>query len=185
MPFQTDLRRIGWLLWALVSLIPIGCSGLTVAQRAAVMKFGGAAADLGAVAAEEFRQSRFDVIAMNKARLGLGDSTVKVDRLDGYFTLEDVNARVEAAMALREYGEVLARLAGGEGAMEVGAAAERLVGSLTRLRAARKIDISDEKLGAIGSAVAGVGGIVVEAERARAVREVTSVSGPAVRRWRS
>jgi len=165
----------------LAAVLLSGC-GLSGAQKAAVGKFAAAAADLGAVAGEEFRQSRFDVMAMNRARLGLGDRAVKADKLDGYFTLADVSARVDAAHALREYGELLGRLAAGSESAAVGAAAGRLVGSLTKLRAAGRIEVSDEKLGAIGRAVAGIGGLVVEAERARAIDEVTEATGPAVRR---
>ena len=182
MPFRIASVRVYLVAWVCVGAALCGCTGLSIAQRGAVAKFSGAAADLGAIAGEEFRQSRFDVMAMNRARLGLGDRTVKPDRLDGYFTLEDVGARVEVAEALRQYGLLLGRLAGGDEQAGVSAAAGRLVGSLTRLRAAGRIDITDEKLSAIGSVVAAVGGMIVEAERARAVREVTSASGPAVRK---
>lgn len=156
--------------------------GLSAAQRAAVVKFGSAAGDLGAIAAEEFRQSRLDVIAMNTRRRALGDATVDPQTLDAYFTLEDVAARVQGAMALQRYGALLAQLAGGADESQVQAAGDRLVASLGRLKAAGRIDISDEKLGAIGRAVAGVGGLAAESMRARAVREVSASAGPAVRR---
>lgn len=173
--------RLGSVLVLLCVLMLAGC-GLSAAQRGAAVKFGAAAADLGAVAAEEFRRSRLDVIAMNTKRLGLGDESVDAARLDGYFGVEDVAVRMDAALALREYGVVLAALAGGAESAELGAATDRLVGSLARLRDAARLEVSDERLGVIGRAVAGVGGLAVEAARARALREVSGAAGPAVRR---
>lgn len=174
----TGMRR-GFVL---LCVLMLGGCGLSAAQRGAAAKFGAAAADLGTIAAEEFRRSRLDVIAMNTKRLGLGDESVDASRLDGSFGVEDVAVRVDAALALREYGVVLAALAGGAESAELGAATDRLVGSLSRLRDAARLEVSDERLGAIGRAVSGVGGLAVEAERARALREVSEAAGPAVRR---
>lgn len=155
--------------------------GLSTSQRAAAVRFGDAAASLGAIAGEEFRQSRFDVIEFNTRRRALGDETVDPGKLDAYFTIEAVSVRVEAAAALQRYGALLVQLAGDGEQERVQAAGARLVASLSRLKAAGRIEISDEKLGAIGRAVAGVGGLAVESMRAGALREVTRASGPAVR----
>jgi hypothetical protein len=166
---------------ACTALSLCGC-GLNAEQRTAVARFGTAAANLGAVAGEEFVRSRFDVIEMNTHRLGLGDRTVDAERLDGYFTMDDVVVRVEAAQALRSYGTLLSRLATGDEPAQIADASARLVASLQHLRTAGKVDITDERLGAIGRAVAEVGALAVEAERARAIREVIGASAPAVRR---
>lgn len=169
-----------WLPGLVACLLLVGC-GLSASQRAAAMRFGGAAANLGAIAAEEFRQSRLDVIEMNTRRRALGDESVDPERLDAYFTIDDVAARVDAAVALRRYGEAIAQLAGDADQARIEGAGARLVASLSRLKGAGRIDISDERLGAIGRAVASVGGLAVESARAGALREVTHAAGPAVR----
>lgn len=171
---------VRWSFAPVVCLLLVGC-GLSASQRAAAMRFGGAAADLGTIAEGEFRRSRLDVIELNTRRRALGDESVDPERLDAYFTIDDVAARVDAAVALRRYGEALARLAGDEEPARVEGAGDRLVASLARLKAAGRIDISDEKLGAIGRAVAGVGGLAVESARAGALREAADAAGPAVR----
>lgn len=158
-----------------------GC-GLTVEQRAATTEFGVATATLAQIAGAEFVQSRDDVIAMKRRELALRGGLPRegID-LDGALDVDDALARVEATEALERYGVLLVQLATGSDEAAVRASGDALVRSLSRLRDAGVLRLSDERLGAIGAAVVMAGSAAEQGMRARATRAIAEESAPAVR----
>jgi hypothetical protein len=158
----------------LLSCFLTGC-GLTLQQRTAVLKFSNASRNFAGVTANEFIQSRADVLEMNTLRAKLKDTNVDMEKLDAPLTAERVKERVDAAKALQRYAELLQTLANSSKKEELKVASDAFV---TNLRRVRGISLSDEKAGAVGSAVQLVGGLIIERMRAKAVgRVVVSADG--------
>jgi hypothetical protein len=167
--------RLSAFLLLLCSLT--GC-GLTVRQRTAVVQFSGATRDFAGLTANEFVQSRADVIEMNTFRAKLGSTELDTDRLDQHLTVERVKERVDAVGALQQYAELLQTLATSSKQEELKIASDSFV---TNLRKVKGVTLSDEKAGAVGAAIQLVGGMAIEAKRARAVRKVVETTNPTVR----
>jgi hypothetical protein len=162
-PGFVPLVLLGLMTWALV-----GC-GLTVNQRAGVERFSAATKDLASVSSTEFVRSRTDVIEMNTLRVELMDNTVTLERLDEHFTVARVTERLRAIQALQDYAELLSTLVSTSQKEELKNAADTFV---TSLRKVKGVSLTDAQAGAVGTAVATVGGFFVEHLRARATREV-------------
>lgn len=156
---------LGVVTWALV-----GC-GLTVSQRAGVERFSAATKDFAGVTSAEFVKSRTDVIEMNTLRVELMDNTVTLEQLDEHFTVVRVTERLRAIQALRDYADLLWTLVSTSQKEELKNAADSFV---TSLRKVKGVSLTDEQAGAVGAAVATVGGFFVEHLRARATREVVA-----------
>jgi hypothetical protein len=73
--------------------------GLTLQQSAAVERFSATTIDFATLTSSELVRSRTDVLEMNTLRVQLND-TVKLDRMDAHFTVEQVKVRVDAMHAL-------------------------------------------------------------------------------------
>jgi hypothetical protein len=157
---------------ACFTVFQVGC-GLTLQQRAAVERFSAATIDFATLTSSELVRSRIDVLEMNTLRVQLNDDTVKLDRMDAHFTVEQVKVRVDAMHALQEYAELLHTLVTASQQAQLQNAADSFV---TSLRKVRGVSLSDEKAGAIGLAIQQVGGLVVEYMRAKAAREVVTTS---------
>jgi hypothetical protein len=84
---------------ACFTVFQVGC-GLTLQQRAAVERFSAATIDFATLTSSELVRSRTDVLEMNTLRVQLNDDTVKLDRMDAHFTVEQVKVRVDAMHAL-------------------------------------------------------------------------------------
>jgi hypothetical protein len=156
----------------LVFLSAAGC-GLTVGQRAAVLKFSAATADFASVTGNEFTSTRNDVIAMNRLRVALQDPTVDPGKLDDPFTVESTQARVEAVEALKQYAELLHALATTSQEAELKTASDSFVASLRNVRG---VKLDDSQAAAVGEAVQLIGGVWVERQRAEAIRRVVEVA---------
>jgi hypothetical protein len=157
---------------ACFTVFQVGC-GLTLQQRAAVERFSAATIDFATLTSSELVRSRTDVLEMNTLRVQLNDDTVKLDRMDAHFTVEQVKVRVDAMHALQEYAELLHTLVTTSQQAQLQNAADSFV---TSLRKVQGVSLSDEKAGAIGLAIQQVGGLVVEYMRAKAAREVVTTS---------
>lgn len=151
-----------------------GC-GLTHQQKAGVLTFSAATRDFAAVAEEELVRSRVDVIDMNGLRVKLGDPAADRDKLDSFFTLEQVGVRLHAVTALKEYSALLAALVTSSQTEELKAASDKFVESLRKVKG---VSLDDEKAGAVGKAVILVGGLLVEHQRANAIRQVVESANP-------
>lgn len=161
-----------WRAWlALLSVMTcflVGC-GLTATQRAGVERFSAATKDFAGISATEFVKSRTDVIEMNTLRVELMDDTVVLERLDEHFTVARVTERLRAIQALQDYADLLSTLVSTSQKEELKNAAD---GFVTSLRKVKGVSLTDEQAGAVGTAVAAVGGLFVEHLRARATRQV-------------
>jgi hypothetical protein len=157
---------------ACLAVFLVGC-GLTLQQRGAVERFSAATIDFATLTSSELVRSRTDVLEMNTLRVQLNDDTVKLDRMDDHFTVERVKVRVDALQALKEYAELLHILVTTSQQAQLQNAANSFV---TSLRKVEGVSLSDDKAGAIGSAIQQVGGLVVEYMRAKAAREVVTAS---------
>jgi hypothetical protein len=163
---------------ACFSVLQVGC-GLTLQQRAAVERFSAATIDFATLTASELIRSRTDVLEMNTLRVQLNDDTVKLDRMDAHFTVEQVKVRIDAMHALQAYAELLHTLVTTSQQAQLQNAADSFVSSLRKVQG---VSLSDEKAGAIGLAIQQVGGLIVEYMRAKAAREVVTASHDAILR---
>lgn len=155
----------------------LGC-GLTVAQKSALGRFGGATGEFSSIARTEFQRSRADVIEMNRLRFELGDlDDADSESLDGLLTIDRTTARLRALDALRDYSTLLSELVSTTQRSELVAASSALVGSLGKVEG---LDLDESEADAIGRAVVAVGGLIVEYRRRQAVREVVDVAHPHV-----
>lgn len=176
-PAHASITRVWAMpLLVLVMLMQAAC-GSSAERRGAVLAFAEASAHLAQVAAAEFRQSREDVIAMNRMRVRLGDSTMTPAALEGNLTADRVTTRVLAVEALATYAELLRTLATSNQREQISAATLKFTSAL---KATPRVDLSNSQLGAIGAAVNALGGIAIEAMRERALREVVPKTHGAV-----
>jgi hypothetical protein len=160
-----------------------GCA-LTAKQKAAVSQFSGSAATLGDVTSSQLIAMRDDTVKMTLERLllggkskdpNLGDQT----SLDRGFDVERVETVSGATQALAAYGKSLAALVDDTQSAELKAASNEFVASLGRVPTAKE-HLSDEQLGAIGTAVQEVGGLWIESKRKQAVTTIVNNSKDAV-----
>jgi hypothetical protein len=160
----------------------VGCAllaacGLSSRQRAAVETFSTATLEFTGVTSTELVRTRTDVLEMNALRVQLDDDTLDRERMDEHFTVDRVKRRLDALTALQRYATLLQTLVTSSQQAELSQAADSFVGSLRKVEG---VDLSDAKAAAVSAAVQRVGGLLVEAMRARAVREVVLEADPAV-----
>lgn len=171
------------LAGVIAAAMVLGGCGLSSAQRQATVRFADATSALAELSAQEFKQSRLDVIEMNTARRRLGDTGVRAEVLDENFELSAVQARVDMVEALSRYADLLKALATGSESANLQTASDNLVASLTRLGKVKGLELnaSAEQLGSLGSIVRTAGEAVTEQMRADAVREVVLRARPVIR----
>jgi cell division protein ZapA (FtsZ GTPase activity inhibitor) len=154
-----------------LGLVLCGC-GLTTSQRAAVRSFSEATAALGEVTGREFIQMRDDTIAMNQRHLALtSPGSDPVGSLEGQFTVEAVTVRVQATGTIRTYGELLQALVDDTQEKELQTAADRFMASVRGLPKANRA-LKEEQIAALGKLVQEVGGLIVEAKKRAAIKQI-------------
>lgn len=158
----------------LIIILTTGC-GLTTNQKAAAIRFSAAAIDLSSLAAEEFVNTRNDVVEINTFRRQLGDP--QVGELEGELTLESTKIRVEAVNALKQYGELLHTLTTSSQKEELKNAVESCVASLNKVDG---VSLDYKEAGAIAQAVQAVGGLWIEHMRKKATIKVVEHAHPHV-----
>ena len=152
-----------------LAIVVCGC-GLTTPQRAAVRSFSGATAALGEVTGREFVEMRDSTIAMNRQLLALpGDHSVKT--LEGQFTVEAVTVRVKATETIRTYGELLQALVDDTQERELQTAADNFAASVRGLPKVNRA-LKEEQIAALGKLVQAVGGLIVEAKKKAAIKQI-------------
>jgi len=170
--------------WFLAALFPLLGCGLSAVQRGAVTEFSRATATLGATTSAELLRMRAKTIDMNERRLRLGAPTAdQPDHtdLDENFDPAVVLVRMQAAEAVQDFGVLLLALVEASEEKPLEEASDRFVQSVRRLGSENR-RLSDEQLEAVGKAVQAVGGLIVEAKRARAVKEIVGSSREQVAR---
>jgi hypothetical protein len=112
---------------------------------------------------------------MREMLFELGDPNVKAPD-GGELTVERTEVRVRACKSLARYGAALKALIGSKDREEIQTAT---AGLLSSLNAVDGVSISDKEAGAITQAVATVGGLFIENNRKRAVKQVVpAMHGP-------
>jgi hypothetical protein len=146
----------------------LAACGLTAAQRDAAGRFSSAAVDVGDFAANTFPAMRQSAIEMNTSDVILRGHA-PADHLDQHFDLDKVEPRVAAAQALSNYGKLLRALVEETQAEEIKKASDNFVASVRNVPGKK---LSDQQYEALGTVVQGVGGMIVEAKKAHAVKEI-------------
>jgi len=166
---------IGSTALVLCVFIAVGC-GLTKTQRKHTANFSKATAALAEVTSNELVQMRDGVIQMNTNRLAaVGEETDQpiLNDLDETFDVETVKVRVQAVEVLKTYGELLQSLVEETQDKELRKASDKFVAGINGLPMADK-KMSDFQTEALGQAVYKIGRMIVEAKKAKAVREIVN-----------
>ena len=152
-----------------------GC-GLTGTQQQAAARFARASAGLGEFTAKEFSGLRELTIEMNTRDVVI-DGEAKLTNLDESLSPDAVSARISAATALSSYGQLLLSLVEETQGAELKAASDDFVGSFKRVSGKT---LSDDQLEALGTLVQGIGGLLVEYKKAKAVKRIVKEAKPDV-----
>ena len=182
-------KRGQWAqLFAIGVLAPVlffgsGCA-LTDQQREAAGRFARASKGIGTFGSEELRRMRSTTIELNTTNLKLGGRPDPTG-LDGAFDPDDVRVRVTAAEALASYGSLLLSLVEASQEDELANASDAFVGSFNALAADEAVGgripaLDAQQTEALGTIVRGIGGIFVEWQKARAVKQIVEETQPAV-----
>jgi hypothetical protein len=115
---------------------------------------------------------------MNTFRAKLGETNL-IQNLDGSLTADRVKVRVEAVKALGAYADLLQTFTTSSKEEELKLASDKFV---TSLRKVKGVSLSDEKAGAVGSAVQLLGGLLIEHMRAKAVAQVVTSTDEPIRK---
>ncbi|MFN8642659.1 MAG: hypothetical protein U0802_13780 [Candidatus Binatia bacterium] len=166
-------------LWSMaLSMLMAGglltACGLTAAQRDAAGTFSRAAVSVGDFASTTFPAMRQAAIDMNTTDVIIGGSA-PADQLDQHFPLDAVAERVAAAQALSNYGTLLQALVDDTEAAALKTASDNFVASVRNVRGK---SLSDDQYQALGTIVQEIGGAIVEAKKARAVKEIATQVRP-------
>jgi hypothetical protein len=161
----------------LVLAIPLiflaaGC-GLTARQKSAVSGFSQATAAMSDEMMTGFVKTRNDVISLRRQMLQLHSGSVKLNSpaldLDGPLDVSELDRRLRAAAVLGQYAQLLSALVEDTQTPRIKAASDQLLSSLRQIDG---VHLSDAKADAIGSLILKIGGLLVEAERKKAARQV-------------
>ncbi len=182
--FSLKLRSVSvaFPLVALLCSVLMGC-GLSSSQKASIEKFSVATTALGDLSAQHLVWVRQDVIAIRTKMYEIGSDEIDFDKpdtdLDGALNIDELQRRLRATAALKEFGQLLQALATEDNTARLETASTSF---LTNLRKVKGVELSDEKAAAIGKVVVSGGRLLLNAERARRVREVVIETRPAVKR---
>jgi len=174
--------------WALIVGITVattvisGCGGLTTIQKDAVTKFGDASEKLGAATGAELVIVRDGIVQMNLERLML-EGYQASSRTSGVYPTPteldhglntDAVATISAAtQALAAYGKTLVALVADTQTAEVKKAAATFSASLGSVP---NSGLSEGQRTAIGDAIEGLGGFLIEGKRKKAIIAVVQNS---------
>lgn len=175
--FGLGLPVIGSILCLLLTT---ACA-ITPPQRSAISDFGDATASFAELATSELHHMRDGVVAMNVSRLALEGTIDNPDlsNLDEQFDPDVVNARVEAAQALRAYGGMLRALSTGTQEADIQHAADIFVSSVKKLPSS-SIGLSQNQTGALGEIVEGIGQKILDVKRRKVIAEVIGQTGDVI-----
>lgn len=149
-----------------------GC-GLTGQQRTAIEKFSTATIDMAELAARDMVRVRLDVIALRKQMAVIDPDSIdpndEANDLDGSLTQEQLLDRLHGVTALKEFGELLHKLATVNQTAQIQATADSF---LMNLREFGDVELSQERSNAISAAVVAGSRVFTEAAKAEQIREV-------------
>ena len=156
----------------ILCLFNSGC-GLNAVQRESVTRFASASTGLGKFSAKELTAWRDITIQMNSKDIAMG-GIGKLNDLDGAFNPDDVQARIHAAQALTAYGHLLSSLVGSNNG-ELKNAALQFEDSI---KGVSDKNLSNNQLDILGSVVYNIGGLFVEWQKAKALKEIVLQTKP-------
>jgi len=166
----------------MLGCVATGC-GLSAAQRASIEKFSIATAALGDLSAQHLVYIRQDVVAIRTKMHEIGSEEIDLSSpdtdLDGALSVDELQRRLRATATLTEFGQLLQTLATENDIARLETAGTSF---LTNLRKVPGVEMSDEKAAAIGKLIVGGGTWLLDAARAKRVREVVLETRPAVKR---
>ena len=154
------------LLMLLVAALA-GCA-LSSTQREATNRFAQASTDIGDFASGEFSHFRSATIGMNATSIAI-NGHAKKDNLDGAFDPDWVIERAKSARALSTYGKLLLSLVNETQEAELKQASNNFVDSFKSISDKQ---MTDTQLEGLGQSVQAIGSFVVEAKKAKAVKEI-------------
>jgi hypothetical protein len=167
---------------ALLCLVLAGC-GLSAAQEASIEKFSTATATLGDLSAQHLVQVRQDVVAIRQQMYEMGsdeiDLTDPANDLDGALSVGELQRRLRATAALKEFGQLLQALTTTDSTARLETAGTSF---LTNLRKIEGVRLSDEQAAALGKLIVSGGRMLLDAERAKRVKEVVIETRTPVKR---
>ena len=154
-----------------LSLSVSGC-GLSVAQRQTTSQIANATSGLGEFSATELLAFRHATIEMNIKDIAIGGKT-QMTKLEGAFEVPEVMARVNAAMALSSYGNLLLALVDENQQSNINANATEFI---THLQGVSGQKSNTDQLDGVGAVVNNIGGLFIEQQKAKAIKKIVSNS---------
>ncbi len=172
---NTKLYRsvLGYCL-ILCLLIQTGC-GLTKIQKKNATRFSKATVALSQATSNELIAMRNGVIQMNTyglAAVGEKEPLPQIQNIEQTFSSEAIKIRIQAVEVLNTYGKLLLSLVEETQEKELKEASEKFTSSLNGLPENYKIDGLDTE--AAQEAVYQIGRFIVEAKKAKAVRQIVT-----------
>jgi hypothetical protein len=150
-----------------LSIILSGC-GLSITQREAATRFANASSGLGQFTAKELTSLREATIQMNSKDIALGGKA-KINDLDGAFDSDAIKARVNAAVTLSAYGNLLMALVDDNQASHLKSAAMQFSDSI---KGVSGNSLSDNQLDTLGGIVYSISGYFLEWQKANALKDI-------------
>ncbi len=168
------------LCLAMVFLLgSLGC-GLSQHQLAKIETYSPATADLAAVSSEALTRVRQDVRALQAKKRSIERLFLKQDEAEDLEPLssEQLEKRLRATSVLRQYAELLDALARDDYTPRLQSQVNTMFANLNRIEG---IHVSESRRDAIGALVVKVGGLFIEYQRAKAMREVIAETKDPIR----
>jgi hypothetical protein len=166
-----------------------GC-GLSAGEKTAVGSFGSSVSSFGTVAGQQLPAMRDGSVAMTEAAYTADPATKWPDTahigtagyeaiMYGKFTPERVAQRQQAITVLVDYGTALTALAGYDASKDLATSSAALGTAIKGLPKQDKV-ISDADADVLAQIVQQLGGLLVDYEKARAVRRIVPIYQPQV-----
>lgn len=171
------------LAWIATTLFLLGGCGLTQQQVLQSTSFGAATEAVGDVTEQTLLGLRHEMIEMNRYLMVLdtrkNPSNFVIEKK--LPSVEAVRLRVGAAKALRQYGDVVLKLADPVDTKSLGSAAAGLAGELQELGAQTGKSLTDEQTGALGDVISAAGSMAIRQQKAKALKRFVRAYHPQVR----
>lgn len=155
-------------LWVLIAVFGNSGCGLTKQQLARIESFSPATVALADIASDNVVQLRNDAMTLRAKKLSIERRAnfTNEARSDAGLTVKELEKRLEAVAALKDFGLLLSALATDNYTPRLLSGTNAF---LTNLRKIEGINFSTEKADAIGQLVVQIGGILINSKRAKVI----------------
>lgn len=155
----------------MVAVVMSGC-GLSQVQKDSIGQFSRSTATFGETVSAQLVDARGTVMDLNASVLTLTPQRIKDrEKIDGALTPDRLSARIQAAEALRSYGQLLLALVEDTQQAELAEASAKFTQSVRGLDPESR-KLSDEQLTAVGEVVQDIGGLIVEYKKKKAIEAI-------------